>query len=117
MKSEKAFFEELAKAYDHWLDTAVEALGDPHADTTGFEDGAAFSAVAAAISAAGLKDQLRLGLAEVLRGLLHSALVTLDNGTALAESVRLSTCDQNGNELGPGLHEGFLLHLAETNRL
>jgi len=48
---------------------------------------------------------------------LHSALVTIDGGSASAEVGRIALVDDKGESLGEGLHELFIGYLFDTGRL
>lgn len=48
---------------------------------------------------------------------LHSALVTLDGGSASAEVGRVYLVDEDGAHAPDGLHEFFVDHLFDSGRL
>ena len=77
----------------------------------------AFRRLEDVLRASGVLDDCRTVARELLRGLIHSVLVTFDGGTALAEHVRLDIVDNNGRIFDKYLHELFYNHLFETGRM
>ena len=117
MDTPTAFFEDLARSLDGWVDASVSAMTDPAANLIWTSHPEAFRSLAGALSTVELQSALRTALHEVLSGQIHSILVTLDGGTALAEHTTLTITDDDGQELPPGLHEQFFNHLFATKRL
>jgi hypothetical protein len=116
-KAETAFLEDLARSLDHWTESAVSALTDPASDLAWTEAPESFRRLQDSLKEPRNVADLRAAVADLLRGQIHSVLVSIDGGTALAEDFSLSLQDQHGTELGPGLHEKFVSHLFETGRL
>ena len=116
MDTPTAFFEDLAISLDGWVDASVSAMTDPAADLIWTNHPEAFRSLAGVLSTAELRAALKTALLEILSGQIHSILVTLDGGTALAEQTLLTVTDEDGHELPPGLHELFFNHLFETKR-
>lgn len=110
-----AFFEDLARAMDHWVEAVAQTVEVPQRGGAWTEDLATYERLGDALG--GRTDDLRLVLAEAMQGLLHSALTTLDGGTASAEIGRVRLVDDSGEELAEGLHELFVDHLLATGRL
>ena len=110
-----AFFEDLARAMDYWIDTVAETVADPQASSPWMEEREPFERLHAALD--GRVDDLRPVLAEGMRGLLNSVLTTIDGGTASAEVGRVELTDADGRALAEGLHELFVDHLFDTGRL
>ena len=48
---------------------------------------------------------------------LHNVLVVIDGGTQAADEFSLGLFDNDGNELGPALHEWFVDHMFNTGRM
>jgi hypothetical protein len=117
MTSERALFEQLASNLEYWTETAVESLSNPSAPAKWPENPDAFRAVSERLNDPDVRASFRTAIGEVLRGHLHSVLVALDGGSAMAETTTLALVDQNGKKLPEGLHELFLDYLAETDRL
>jgi hypothetical protein len=117
MTSERAFFEQLAINLDYWTDTAVESLSDLSSDLRWAENPGAFRSVAGRLNTPEAEKELRIALREILRGQIHSILVAIDGGSAMAETTQLTVTDQDGHELPEGLHEYFIEYLAQTDRL
>jgi hypothetical protein len=110
-----AFFEDLARAMDYWVETVATTVEDPDASSPWMEDREPFERLHAALS--GRADDLRPVLAEGMRGLLNSVLSTIDGGTASAEVGRVGLTDAEGQALAEGLHELFVDYLFDTGRL
>ncbi len=110
-----AFFEDLARALDYWVDAVATTVESPQDSSRWMEDMAPYQRLSEALG--GRTVELRLALEEGMRGLLLSALVIVDGGTASAEIGRVHLTDTEGHELAEGLHELFVDHLIETGRL
>jgi len=110
-----AFFEDLARAMDYWVDTVANTVADPQGSTPWMEEREPFERLNEALD--GRVDDLRPVLAEGMRGLLNSVLTTIDGGTASAEVGRVELTDADGRVLAEVLHELFVDHLFDTGRL
>jgi hypothetical protein len=114
---EDALFKDLATALDHWMAGSIEALTDPNADLSWCDHPDAFRTIQTKLQFA--PDQLALSacMSEILRGVIHSVLVTLDGGTKMAESHALKVITEDGIPLSGSLHEGFIDYLIRSGRL
>jgi hypothetical protein len=116
MDSTTAFLEDLARHLDIWLAQGALAMTDPSAEIKWTDKPEAFRAIAPHLSTPECRAAVHTALLELLTGLSHSFLVTLDGGTALAQQTSLSLTDSAGQELESGLHERFYDLLFATGR-
>lgn len=116
---EKAdFFEDIAIAMDRWTSVVSSALTDSSAKLHWVEDPVPYQEVCRALNAAGVEaSAVRQILSQCLRGFAISMLTVLDGGTAADEGGRVYVVDEDGNRLGEGLHDEFVTHLLDTNRM
>jgi hypothetical protein len=92
-------------------------LTGPDADLGWVIDEAPFHALRSRMIAAGIKpEEVKPVLIECLRGFAHSALVTLDGGSAMASTGRVWVKDAKNKPIGDDLHELFLSYLADRKR-
>ena len=117
MKTEQSLYEALANTYDHWLSTAVKSMENADSNLQWTDQPEAFQKLAEALRETENIPSFEQVLSEIIRGVLHSTLVTLDGGTTLAEKTNLTITDDNGYELHKYLHEEFVSFLLETGRL
>jgi hypothetical protein len=118
VKTQTLFFEDLATALDYWIQESADALTNPSTDLAWVDHPAAFRAVQSVFARENLsRDALEQCLSECLRGLVVSALTIIDGGTELSGHGRIRLVDTTGESLGEGLHEEFVSHLLESNRL
>ena len=117
MKTEEALFEDLAEIYDHWVSVAIESTANSEASLKWTDDPEAFKRLGEVLQDTNTMPQFEQAISELLRGVMHSFLVTLDGGTKLAEKTNLSIADDMGYTLPKNLHEGFVDFLFETRRL
>lgn len=110
-----AFFEDLARAMDYWVDTVAKTVEDPDASGTWMEERGPFERLHEVLG--DRAEYLRPVLAEGMRGLLNSVLTTIDGGTASAEVGVIELTNAEGEVLGVGLHELFVDHVFHTGRL
>ena len=54
---------------------------------------------------------------EALYMCLHNVFVVIDGGTGMDDRFSVGLFDHDGNELGPALHEWFVDHLFNTERM
>ena len=117
MDSQKEFFEDLACSIDYWTDGLMDAVSNPEVDLVWTKNPDAFRRLGDVLRTSGVLDDCRTVARELLRGLIHSVLVTFDGGTALAEHVRLDIVDNNGRIFDKYLHELFYNALFETGQM
>lgn len=118
----REFFEDLARFLDFWVDATAAPIADPEwtpeADRGWPQEVVwAFRTLRQVLTTPEHQSALRAVLFAGLSGLLHSALVTLDGGSALAEKFTLTLTTSDGHTLGPGLDEFWVGHLYDTGRL
>jgi hypothetical protein len=109
--SQEAFLRELAEHCAYWTEAVVEPASDPAASPEWTEHAGAYERLSQTVREAGAVDDLRAVVAEAVAGVVHSVLVTLDGGTALAGRTTLSVMDENGRVFDGHLHELFAEHL------
>ncbi|MFN4121576.1 hypothetical protein [Acidovorax sp.] len=102
--SEVAFLKALALSNESWSQAAIEALSDPPSAEWS-EQRAAWAALAAHLSNPEAREAFHAVLSELLSGLTHSFLVTLDGGSSLAETTSLTIQDDQGITFKSFLHE------------
>ena len=102
--TEAALLEDLARAKKDWVEIAGSAIdqgGEPgwsdHPDR--------WMRLRKVVCEAGLTDDFKIAVGEVLSGAIHSILVTLDGGSQLAETTLLRVVDDDGHEFAKYLHE------------
>lgn len=102
--SEAAFLEDLALAKSSWLKTASSAVESEHpliwSDQT-----AAWTRLRQLLAEAGATSEFVAVVDELLSGVLHSVLVTLDGGSHLAETTLIYVTDDKGHTFRRFLHE------------
>jgi hypothetical protein len=111
-----ALFEDLALAEDEARTSTISALTD--AEIPGWVD----DPEAIAVLRSSLRSQrhvvaLSAFVQEMVHSALHSALVSIDGGSASAEVGRIRMVDESGDSLGEGLHELYVDYLFETSRM
>ena len=111
---EEKFFEDLCRHVEKWSDAAVKAVERP-STATWADSAEAFQRLnAKGWTAEDLKD-LKATLIETADGVLHSTLVSIDGGSALASFGRLELIDAGARSpLSDGaLHEDFAEYQAQ----
>lgn len=102
--SEIAFLKDLALAKSSWTSAAAEAISNPQS-AVWIENAEAWSKLSACAQDPEAKEAFVAVVSELLSGLVHSALVSLDGGSALAETTTLSVQDADGYTFKRFLHE------------
>ncbi|ANH67151.1 hypothetical protein ABE85_05420 [Mitsuaria sp. 7] len=103
--SESAFLAQLAVAKNSWLTAAQRALASEQGTEPWSETAEAWARLRSRLCTAEDQAAWATVIDELLGGLLHSALVTLDGGSALAETTLLSIEDSDGHQFKTHLHE------------
>jgi hypothetical protein len=114
---EEALFADLATALDYWMAGSVEALTDPDADLSWCDHPEEFRTIQTKLQFAPDQHALSACMSEILRGVIHSVLVTLDGGTKMAESHAIKVVTEDGVPLSGSLHEGFIDYLIRSGNL
>jgi hypothetical protein len=111
-----ALFEDLARAEDEARSGTLATLTDTEIPVW-VADREAVTVLRNALRSRKQIDALRAFVDEMVHSALHSALVSIDGGSASAEVGRIRIVDESGNTLGEGLHELFIDYLFETGRM
>jgi hypothetical protein len=102
--SELALLKDLSTAKDSWTASAADGISNPHS-AMWIDNHEAWSKLSASLPDAESRDAFVAVVSELLSGLVHSMLVTLDGGSVLAETTLVSIQDDNGYEFKRFLHE------------
>lgn len=101
--SEAAFLKDLAESRAWW--TRIASDGLIGSDVAWSEHPEAWAELSDLLNTPEAKAAFSAAVSELLSGLAHSALVTLDGGSALAETTSLTIRDKDGHEFIDHLHE------------
>lgn len=101
--SEAAFLKDLAESRASWTRTASDSL--VNADLAWSDHPEAWATLSSLLNTQKARMAFTTAVSELLSGLTHSALVTLDGGSALAEATLLTISDKDGHEFKDFLHE------------
>ena len=102
--SEVALLQDLATAKNWWKSAAAEGISEPRA-AQWIESTEAWSKLSECVAKAGANEAFVDVVSELLSGLIHSVLVSLDGGTSLAETTLITLQDEEGYEFKRFLHE------------
>ncbi len=102
--SEVALLKDLALAKASWVSAAADAIEAPK-DSVWIENTEAWSRLSGYVQCPEAKEAFVAVVSELISGVLHSALVSLDGGSALAETTILSIQDADGHIFKRFLHE------------
>lgn len=103
--TEAAFLKDLALAKASWVEAATDAIANPASTEDWSEELGGWSILSERLSQPQERAAFRAVVDELLSGVLHSALVTLDGGSQLAETTALTLHDDQGNSFKRFLHE------------
>lgn len=103
--SEFAFLEQLVSAKASWLEAARSASHDSQAPPSWSDVPQAWDKLISLLETHESRAAFAAVVDELLAGVLHSALVVLDGGSALAEQTTLSIADADGHRFRTFLHE------------
>ncbi len=101
--SEAAFLKDLAESRVWWTRAASDGLIG--SDVPWSEKPEAWAKLSSLLTTPEAKAAFITAVSELLSGLTHSTLVTLDGGSALAETTSLTIRDADGHEFVDFLHE------------
>lgn len=101
--SETAFLKDIADAKAWWTRMASDGLTT--ADVGWSDHPQAWATLARLLKTPEDRAAFTAAVTDLLSGFAHSTLVTLDGGTALAETTLLTIRDKNGHEFKDYLHE------------
>ncbi|RVT84905.1 hypothetical protein [Inhella crocodyli] len=111
--SEIAFLLDLAAAKASWKAAAAAGISNPSA--VWIENANAWSKLSECLKQAGATENFVEVVSELMSGLLHSVLVSLDGGTSLAETTLISLRDEEGHEFKRFLHEFWPEYAERTS--
>ena len=113
MEKRELVFENLKSIKDHWVNTATASL-EPNADLiwSNVEDD--IRELQKVVSTDQQKDAFKKVLNDIIMGVLHSTLVMIDGGDALADKMKLDLID---SETRASLNENVALHEEFFNYL
>lgn len=116
-KTRQALFEQLVHNVDVWCDYATRSATAPSPAGAGPDSRWAFERVQERLNSEDDRRALRVACEDTLFGLLHSLFVCIDGGSRMADSARVDLVTEEGESLGPALHELFFEYLFDVNRL
>jgi hypothetical protein len=112
----RAVFEDLASTEDDASASARSALRD--AKIPDWVSGRkAVAILRRSLRSDAQAEALAVFVRELVHSALHSALVTIDGGSASAEVGRVRLVDLRGRSLGDDLHSLYVDYLFDTGRL
>lgn len=114
---EQALYDDLAATLDYWKVASVESLTDPDVDLSWCDHPTAFRTIQKKLQTSQDRDAIASCMSEILRGLIHSVLVTLDGGSKLAETHSFNLVTSEGEMISSVLHEGFIDHLIRNEHI
>jgi hypothetical protein len=112
----RAFFEDLAKSEERAADGAREVLSSANIPAW-VDSEAAVRVLREALSTPDQIQALATFVQEMVHVSLHSALVSIDSGSASAAVGQLDLVDAQGTSLGDALHERYVDFLLDTGRM
>ena len=116
MDRQKFLFENLKAIKDYWTSQATKSL-NPSTDLIWTENESDFRLLQTKLSTAQEQEAFKRVQDEIIRGVLHSTLVMLDGGDALADKMRIDIIDKSTNESlknDIALHEEFVSYLIDV---
>lgn len=118
MDKQKLLFKNLKNIKDYWVKTGVEHLS-PNADLMWSEIEEAYKLLQSKIVSNKEKDAYEKILNEIIEGVIHSILVMIDGGDALADDYLVDLIDEETRESVKGntaLHEEFFGYLLDVEK-
>jgi len=116
MEKRDIVFEDLKRIKDYWVNTAVTSL-DPKADLVWSNVEDDIRELQKVISTDCQKEAFKKVLNDIIMGVLHSSLVMIDGGDALADKMKIDLVDFDTGESLKGktaLHEEFFGYLLDN---
>ncbi len=116
MKKQQLLFANLKQIKDHWVNTAVSSL-EPNADLIWSNVEEDFNNLQKLFSTKEEKEAFRKVLNDIVAGVMHSTLVMIDGGDALADSIKIDLIDASSRESlknNKALHEEFYGYLFDV---
>ena len=116
-KTRSALFEQIVRDVDYWCDYVTRSATATSPAGAGPDVRWAFERVQALAKSDSDRKALEVACRDALTGLIHSLFVSIDGGSRLADTVRVDLVTDQGESLGPALHELFTDYLVTTSRL
>ncbi|MFZ6682092.1 hypothetical protein [Undibacterium sp. Tian12W] len=108
MTKKEEFFQDIGGAIEAWAEVASKELTDPNFSSTWADSQEPFKQLQQVFFSNNIpKEVVTEMFVECFQGLAHSFLCILDGATALSDTGRIYVVDEDGIELGDGLHEEF----------
>jgi len=114
---EETLFRQVLESHDSVLASASDALSSAPGSDNDFEDAVAVSVLRTALADDQARRAFSTLLEESLQIMIHSFFAILDGAAADDPSERVVVVDQDGQALGPALHERWVEYLAMVGRL
>lgn len=116
MDRPRLLFENLKAIKDYWASQATVSL-NPSTDLIWTENESEFRLLQEKLSDAQAQEAFRKIQDEIIRGVMHSILVMVDGGDALADKMKLDLIDEKSKaslteEIA--LHEEFISYLIDV---
>ena|SRR5712672_1494889 len=115
-EARSVLFEQLVRDVDYWCDYATKSATATPPAGAGPDVRSAFEKVQALAKSQNDRKAFEVACRDTLIGLIHSLFVSIDGGSRLADTVRVDLVTDQGESLGPALHELFMDYLLNTNR-
>jgi hypothetical protein len=116
MEKQKLLFENLKRIKDYWVNKGISYL-EPNADLRLSDIKADIQELQKVMSTQEQKDAFERVLNDIIEGVLHSSLVMIDGGDALADKMKIDLVDFDTGESLKGktaLHEEFFGYLLDN---
>lgn len=116
MNKQELLFERLKEIKDYWVDTSIESLNED-ADLVWSDYEEEYNLLRSRLTSKEEKEVFRKIVDELIKGVIHSFLVTIDGGDNLSEKYNLDLIDNNTKKSLKGntaLHEEFYNYLIDV---
>jgi hypothetical protein len=116
MKKQDLLFENLKRIKDHWVNTATSSL-EPSANLMWSNVEDEFRELQKMVATDDQKEAFKKVLNDIIMGVMHSTLVMIDGGDALADNMKIDLVDfDTGESLkeNTALHEEFYGYLLDN---
>lgn len=116
MDEKKQLFEQLKFIKDYWVKTSIESL-DENADLIWSDYEEAYKKLQHVLKNDEEKEAFESVLNELLKGVIHSTLVMIDGGDALADKYTVDLVEEKNNKslkINGALHEEFYDYLLDV---
>lgn len=116
MDEQKMLLENLKSIKDYWVNESVSSLL-PDADLSWSEHESEYRLLQSRMANESERQAIMHVQDELVRGVIHSILVMIDGGDALADVLEIDLINANTKaslKCGTALHEEFIGYLLET---